>query len=56
LALQALTLGWRGNAGDQPTQLQPMPPAARAPGLIQRYREALQVRHYAGRTVNTYKR
>jgi len=26
----------------------------RPPGLIQRYREALQVRHYARRTVSTY--
>ena len=25
-----------------------------SPGLIQRYREELQVRHYARRTVNTY--
>ncbi len=28
--------------------------AARTPGLIQRYREELQTRHYARRTVNTY--
>ncbi|WP_254957829.1 MULTISPECIES: integron integrase [unclassified Cyanobium] len=28
--------------------------ACRSPGLIQRYREELQVRHYARRTVNTY--
>ncbi len=28
--------------------------ACRPPGLIQRYREELQVRHYARRTVNTY--
>lgn len=27
---------------------------ARAPGLIQRYRELLQTRHYARRTVKTY--
>jgi len=26
----------------------------RPPGLIQRYREELQVRHYARRTVSTY--
>lgn len=26
----------------------------RAPGLIQRYREELQTRHYARRTVKTY--
>lgn len=31
-----------------------MSEACRAPGLIQRYREELQVRHYARRTVNTY--
>jgi site-specific recombinase XerD len=28
--------------------------AARPPGLIQRYREELQARHYARRTVDTY--
>jgi len=28
--------------------------ACRSPGLIQRYREELQVRHYARRTVNIY--
>lgn len=28
--------------------------SARAPGLIQRYREELQTRHYARRTVKTY--
>ena len=27
---------------------------ARPPGLIQRYREELQVRHYARRTVSSY--
>ncbi len=31
-----------------------MEPNPRPPGLIQRYREELQVRHYARRTVNTY--
>ena len=31
-----------------------MADACRPPGLIQRYREELQVRHYARRTVNTY--
>jgi site-specific recombinase XerD len=31
-----------------------MPSQARPPGLIRRYREELQVRHYARRTVNTY--
>ena len=31
-----------------------MPDAAKPPGLIQRYREELQVRHYARRTVKTY--
>ncbi|MDM7951598.1 MAG: hypothetical protein QUV07_00030 [Cyanobium sp. CZS 25K] len=31
-----------------------MADASRAPGLIQRYREELQERHYARRTVNTY--
>jgi integron integrase len=31
-----------------------MTTAERPPGLIQRYREELQVRHYARRTVNTY--
>ena len=30
------------------------PPRARPPGLIQRYREELQARHYARRTVDTY--
>jgi len=32
----------------------PPPTGARPPGLIQRYREELQARHYAGRTVDTY--
>jgi hypothetical protein len=32
----------------------PMENTRRPPGLIQRYREALQTRHYARRTVNTY--
>ena len=32
----------------------PPPVGARPPGLIQRYREALQARHYARRTVETY--
>ncbi|MFM9102433.1 MAG: integron integrase [Cyanobium sp.] len=31
-----------------------MPPIAQPPGLIQRYRELLQTRHYARRTVKTY--
>ena len=31
-----------------------MDPSARPPGLIQRYREALQARHYARRTVSSY--
>jgi len=31
-----------------------MPSDPRSPGLIQRYREELQVRHYARRTVKTY--
>ena len=31
-----------------------MDASPRSPGLIQRYREALQTRHYARRTVNTY--
>ena len=31
-----------------------MPPPNRPPGLIQRYREELQARHYARRTVKTY--
>lgn len=30
-----------------------MTPKAKAQGLIQRYREELQVRHYARRTVKT---
>jgi site-specific recombinase XerD len=32
----------------------PPPVGARPPGLIQRYREQLQARHYARRTVDTY--
>ena len=32
----------------------PPPVGARPPGLIQRYREELQARHYARRTVKTY--
>jgi hypothetical protein len=32
----------------------PPPRSSRPPGLIQRYREALQARHYAHRTVKTY--
>ena len=31
-----------------------MPTPRGSPGLIQRYREELQARHYARRTVNTY--
>jgi site-specific recombinase XerD len=31
-----------------------MPNTSRQPGLIQRYREELQARHYAKRTVATY--
>lgn len=31
-----------------------MPPEPKPPGLIQRYRELLQTRHYARRTVKTY--
>ena len=31
-----------------------MAPVAKPPGLIQRYRELLQTRHYARRTVKTY--
>jgi len=31
-----------------------MPIASRPPGLIQRYREELRVRHYARRTVSSY--
>ncbi len=31
-----------------------MPSDPKPPGLIQRYREELQVRHYARRTVKTY--
>ena len=30
------------------------PGASRPPGLIQRYREELQTRHYARRTVKAY--
>ena len=32
----------------------PPPVGARPPGLVQRYREELQARHYAPRTVDTY--
>ncbi|MFM8277912.1 MAG: phage integrase N-terminal SAM-like domain-containing protein, partial [Cyanobium sp.] len=32
----------------------PMTSQSRPPGLIQRYREELQVRHYARRTVSSY--
>ena len=32
----------------------PMTERSRPPGLIQRYREELQARHYAPRTVDTY--
>ena len=31
-----------------------MPAPSKPPGLIQRYREELQARHYARRTVKTY--
>ena len=31
-----------------------MAPVVKPPGLIQRYRELLQTRHYARRTVKTY--
>ncbi len=43
-----------GNPQETTHTLEPMADASRAPGLIQRYREELQVRHYARRTVNTY--
>jgi len=43
-----------GNPQETTHTLEPMADARRAPGLIQRYREELQVRHYARRTVNTY--
>ena len=39
-------------AAEPPSGLPPT--GARPPGLIQRYREELQARHYAGRTVDTY--
>ena len=32
----------------------PQPVGARPPGLVKRYREELQARHYARRTVKTY--
>ena len=45
------------NGGGNPGvvwQRRGMPNTSRQPGLIQRYREELQARHYAKRTVATY--
>lgn len=49
-------LDWSGvgTLKSPPHTLEAMADVSRAPGLIQRYREELQVRHYARRTVNTY--
>ena len=44
----------RGTLRRTPHTLKAMADACRAPGLIQRYREELEVRHDARRTVNTY--
>jgi site-specific recombinase XerD len=44
----------RGNVREDPSTFRAMASASQSPGLIQRYREELQVRHYARRTVNTY--
>jgi integron integrase len=41
-------------ATPEPPSGPPPPVGARPPGLIQRYREELQARHYARRTVKTY--
>jgi hypothetical protein len=49
-----VALGQVGNCQEDPSSLKAMAKASRSPGLIQRYREELQVRHYARRTVNTY--
>jgi len=38
----------------EPPSRNAMTPETRQPGLIQRYREELQTRHYARRTVKTY--
>ena len=45
-----------GESGNSVRELQQpaMPPIAQPPGLIQRYRELLQTRHYARRTVKAY--
>lgn len=43
-----------GTLGIEQQAVSAMDPSARPPGLIQRYREALQARHYARRTVNSY--
>jgi hypothetical protein len=45
-----------GNLQEDPFNLTAMAKASRSPGLIQRYREELQVGHCARRTVNTYRR
>ena len=46
-------LGPAGEPSTVPHTLEAMADTSRAPGLIQRYREELQVRHYGRRTVNT---
>ena len=43
-----------GNSQEAPSRRKAKAKASRPPGLIQRYREQLQVRHYARRTVSSY--
>ena len=47
-------LGQVGNSQEAPSRRKAKAKASRLPGLIQRYRELLQVRHYARRTLSSY--
>jgi hypothetical protein len=51
--LPCLLSGATGKPEPEPLK-DPMTSPARVPGLIQRYRQELQVRHYARRTVSSY--
>jgi len=50
LLLIIVDVGEHSQCADTPSMANPNQP----PGLIQRYREELQVRHYARRTVSSY--
>ncbi len=50
LLLMIIEVGEHSQCADTPSMAKPNQP----PGLIQRYREELQVRHYARRTMSSY--